>query len=153
MGLPNAILPYAMAGSLVLWLIAEDEGRDSRSRVLGLVSSVILAFLFAEEGRDYHWWISDAFLVGLAAEAIAFASALLGPSRPRTAALGATTTLRRPDCRCSGPLFAHWRVEERCRDLRPNRILRSSKSNLLTNPAKHGCRDVEKNSGRRRGPL
>ncbi len=80
--LVNAILPYSMAGAFFFWLIAEDRERGSRSRVLGLVSSAILALLFAGEERDYHWWISGAFLVGLAAEGIAFAGALLGPLIP-----------------------------------------------------------------------
>ncbi len=37
----NAILTYALAGALVLWLIAED--RERSSRVLGFVSDAILA--------------------------------------------------------------------------------------------------------------
>jgi hypothetical protein len=74
----NAILPYAMAGAFFFWLIAEDREGSSRSRVLSLVSSVILALLFAGEDRDYHWWISGFVLVGLAAEGIA----LLGPLIP-----------------------------------------------------------------------
>ena len=52
------------------------------SRVLGLVSEVILALFFAGEDRDYHWWISRFVLVRLAAEGIALASALLGPLIP-----------------------------------------------------------------------
>ncbi len=80
MDLLNAILPYAMAGAFLFWLIAED--REGSSRVLGLVSAVILALLFAGEDRDYHWWISGFVLVGLAAEGIALASALLGPLIP-----------------------------------------------------------------------
>jgi len=82
--LVNAILPYAMAGAFFFWLIAEDREGSSRSRVLNLVSSVILALLFAGEDRDYHWWISRFVLVGLAAEGIALASALLGPLLPGT---------------------------------------------------------------------
>ena len=75
----NAILPYAMAGAFFFWLIAEDRERSSRSRVLRLVSAAILAVFFAGEDRDYHWWISRFVLVGLAAEGIALAVALLGP--------------------------------------------------------------------------
>jgi hypothetical protein len=60
--LVNAILAYIMDGS---------------SRVLSFVSSVILAFFFAGEDRDYHWWISCFVLGGLAAEGIAFALVLL----------------------------------------------------------------------------
>ncbi len=82
MELVNAILPYAMAGAFFFWLIAEDREGSSRSRVLSLVSSVILVLLFAGEDRDYHWWISRFVLVGLAAEGIALASALLGPLIP-----------------------------------------------------------------------
>ncbi len=78
----NAILPYAMAGTFLLWLIAEDREGSSRSRVLGLVSSAILALFFAGEDRDYHWWISRFVLLALAAEGIAFASALLGALVP-----------------------------------------------------------------------
>ena len=62
--LVNAILPYPMAGAFFFWLIAEDREGSSRSRVLNLVSSVILALLFAGEDRDYHWWISRFVLVG-----------------------------------------------------------------------------------------
>ncbi len=80
--LVNAILPYAMAGTFFFWLIAEDREESSRSRVLSLVSSAILALLFAGEDRDYHWWISGFVLVGLVAEGIALASALLGPLIP-----------------------------------------------------------------------
>jgi hypothetical protein len=76
--LVNAILPYAMAGTFFFWLIAEDREESSHSRVLGLVSAVILALFFAGEDRDYHWWISRFVLLGLAAEGIALASALLG---------------------------------------------------------------------------
>ena len=75
----NAILPYAMAGAFFFWLIAEDREGGSRSRVLRLVSSAILALFFAGEDRDYHWWITRFVLLGLAAEGIALASALLGP--------------------------------------------------------------------------
>ncbi len=78
----NAILPYAMAGALFFWLIAEDREGSSRSRVLNLVSEVILALFFAGEDRDYHWWISRFVLLGLAVEGIALASALLGPLIP-----------------------------------------------------------------------
>jgi hypothetical protein len=80
--LVNAILPYAMAGAFFFWLIAEDREGGSRSRVLGLVSSVILALLFAGEDRHYHWWISGFVLVALATEGIALAVALLGPLIP-----------------------------------------------------------------------
>jgi hypothetical protein len=80
--LVNAILPYSMAGAFFFWLIAEDREGSPRSRVLSLVSAVILALLFAGEDRDYHWWISGFVLVGLAAEGIALASALLGPLIP-----------------------------------------------------------------------
>ena len=73
----NAILPYAMAGAFVFWLIAEDQEEGS-SRVLSSVSAVILALLLGGEDRDYHWWISGFVLVGLAAEGIALAIALLG---------------------------------------------------------------------------
>jgi hypothetical protein len=73
--LVNAILAYIMAGAFVLWLIAEDQ--DGSSRVLSFVSCVILAFFFAGEDRDYHWWISCFVLGGLAAEGIAFALVLL----------------------------------------------------------------------------
>ena len=52
------------------------------SRVLGLVSEVILALLFAGEERGYHWWISGFVLVGLATEVIALGIALLGPIIP-----------------------------------------------------------------------
>ena len=82
MDLLNAILPYAMAGALFFWLIAEDQEGSSPSRVLNLVSQVILALFFAGEQRDYHWWISRFVLLGLAAEGIALASALLGPLIP-----------------------------------------------------------------------
>ena len=78
----NAILPYAMAGTFFFWLIAEDREGSSRSRVLSLVSSAILALFFAGEDRDYHWWISRFVLLGLAALGIALASALLGPLIP-----------------------------------------------------------------------
>src|SRR5215210_3863085 len=78
----NAILPYAMAGAFFFWLIAEDLEGSSRSRVLNLVSAVILALFFAGAERDYHWWISRFVLLGLAAEGIALASALLGPLIP-----------------------------------------------------------------------
>jgi hypothetical protein len=78
----NAILPYAMAGAFFFWLIAEDREGDSPSRILGLVSEVILALFFAGEDRDYHWWISRFVLLGLAALVIALASALLGPLIP-----------------------------------------------------------------------
>ena len=80
----NAILPYTMAGAFVLWLIAEGQEEGS-SRVLSFVSAVILAVLCGGEDRDYHWWISGFVLVGLAAEGIALATALLGlviPSPP-----------------------------------------------------------------------
>ena len=83
--LVNAILPYSMAGAFFFWLIAEDREGRPRSRVLSLVSAVILALLFAGEDRDYHWWISGFVLVGLATEGIALATALLGlviPSPP-----------------------------------------------------------------------
>jgi peptidoglycan/LPS O-acetylase OafA/YrhL len=80
--LVNAILPYAMAGAFFFWLIAEDREGSSRSRVLGLVSAMILALLFAGEDRDYHWWISRFVLVWLAALGIALAVALLGPLIP-----------------------------------------------------------------------
>jgi hypothetical protein len=66
--LVNAILPYAMAGAFFFWLIAEDREGSSHSRVLNLVSAVILALLFAGEDRDYYWWISRFVLVGLTAE-------------------------------------------------------------------------------------
>jgi len=69
-------------GAFFFWLIAEDREESSRSRVLSLVSSAILALLFAGEDRDYHWWISGFVLVGLVAERIALASALLGPLIP-----------------------------------------------------------------------
>ena len=82
MDLLNAILPYAMAGALLFWLIAEDREGSSRSRILGLVSDVILALLFAGEERDYHWWISGFLLVGLGALGIALGGALLGPLIP-----------------------------------------------------------------------
>ena len=82
MDLLNAILPYAMAGDLLFWLIAEDLEGSSRSRILGLVSDVILALLFAGEDRDYHWWISGFLLVGLGALGIALGGALLGPLIP-----------------------------------------------------------------------
>ncbi len=82
MDLINAILPYAMAGAFVLWLIAEDREGNSRSRVLGLVGAVILALVFVGEDRDYHWWISGFVLVGLAAEGIALGVALLGQVIP-----------------------------------------------------------------------
>ena len=75
----NAILPYAMAGAFFFWLIAEDQEGSSRSRVLRLVSSLILALFFAGEERDYHWWITRFVLLGLAAEGIALASALASP--------------------------------------------------------------------------
>ena len=78
----NAILPYAMAGAFFFWLIAEDREGGSRSRVLRLVSCALLALFFAREDRDYHWWISGFVLVGLVAEGIALASALLGPLIP-----------------------------------------------------------------------
>ena len=78
----NAILPYAMAGAFFFWLIAEDREGSSRSRVLSLVSAVILALPFAGEDRDYHWWISGFLLVGLAALGIALGGALLGPLIP-----------------------------------------------------------------------
>ena len=78
----NTILPYAMAGAFFFWLIAEDREGESPSRVLGLVSEVILALFFAGEQRDYHWWISRFVLLGLAAEGLALASALLGPLIP-----------------------------------------------------------------------
>ncbi len=78
MDLLHAILPYAMAGALLFWLIAEDREGSSRSRVLSLVSDVILALLFAGEDLDYHWWISGSFLIGLAALGIALGGALLG---------------------------------------------------------------------------
>ena len=82
MDLLNAILPYAMAGAFLFWLIAEDREEGSRSRVLGLVSSLILAVFFAGEDRDYHWWITRFVLLGLAAEGIALASALFGLLSP-----------------------------------------------------------------------
>ena len=82
----NAILPYAMAGAFVLWLIAENqEEEEGSSRVLSFVSAVILAVLCGGGDRDYHWWISGFVLVGLATEGIALATALLGlviPSPP-----------------------------------------------------------------------
>ncbi len=78
----NAILPYAMAGAFFFWLIAEDREGRSRSRVLRLVSSAILALFFAGEDRDYHWWITRFVLLGLAALGLALASALLGPLIP-----------------------------------------------------------------------
>src|SRR5215208_2266675 len=74
----NAILPYAMAGTFFFWLIAEDREGSSRSRVLRLVSSLILALFFAGEERDYHWWITRFVLLGIAS-ASALAVALLGP--------------------------------------------------------------------------
>ena len=80
----NAILPYTMVGAFVFWLIAEAQEEGS-SRVLNFVSAVILAVLCGGEDRDYHWWISGFDLVGLAAEGIALATALLGlviPSPP-----------------------------------------------------------------------
>ena len=80
----NAILPYTMVGAFVLWLIAEGQEEGS-SRVLSFLSAVILAVLCGGGDRDYHWWISGFFLVGLAAEGIALATALLGlvlPSPP-----------------------------------------------------------------------
>jgi hypothetical protein len=78
----NAILPYTMAGAFVLWLIAEDQEKSSRSRILSFVSAVILALLFAGEERDYHWWISSCVLVGLVAEGIALATGLFGAVVP-----------------------------------------------------------------------
>jgi hypothetical protein len=63
--LVNAILPYAMAGAFVIWLIAEDQAGSSRSRVLSHVSAVILALLFVGEQRDYHWWSRASFWSGL----------------------------------------------------------------------------------------
>jgi hypothetical protein len=78
----NAILPYTMAGAFLFWLIAEDREAGSRSRVLSLVSAVILALLFTGEDRDYHWWISRFVLVALAAEGITLAVALLGALIP-----------------------------------------------------------------------
>ena len=72
----NAILPHTMAGAFVLWLIAEAQEEGS-SRVLSFVSAVILAVLCGGEDRDYHWWISGFVLVGLAAEGVALASALI----------------------------------------------------------------------------
>jgi hypothetical protein len=78
----NTIFPYAMAGAFFFWLIAEDREVGSRSRVLRLVASAILALFFAGEDRDYHWWIARFVLLGLAAEGIALASALLGPLIP-----------------------------------------------------------------------
>ena len=82
MDLLNELLAYTMAGAFVLWLIAEDQERSSRSRVLSFVSAVILGLLFVGEDRDYHWWISGFLLVGLGAEGIAFATALLGLAIP-----------------------------------------------------------------------
>ena len=81
----NAILPYTMAGAFVFWLIAEAQQEEGSSRVLSFVSTLILAVLCGGEDRDYHWWISGFVLLGLAAEGIALASALLGlviPSPP-----------------------------------------------------------------------
>ena len=81
----NAILPYTMAGAFVFWLIAEAQQEEGSSRVLSFVSTLILAVLCGGEDRDYHWWISGFVLVGLAAEGIALATALLGlviPSPP-----------------------------------------------------------------------
>lgn len=80
MDLANAILAYAMAGALVLWLIGED--REGSSRVLGFVSAVIVALLLVGEDREYQWWISGFVLVVLAAVGIAVALALLGPVIP-----------------------------------------------------------------------
>ncbi len=80
--LVNAILAYAMAGAFVLWLIAEDREREGSSRVLGLVSAVIIALLLVGEDRDYHWWISGFVFVVLAAEGITLAIALLGAVIP-----------------------------------------------------------------------
>ena len=82
MDLLNALLAYTMAGAFVLWLIAEDQERSSRSRVLRFFAAVILALLFVGEDRDYHWWITRFVVLGLAAEGIALASALLGPLIP-----------------------------------------------------------------------
>ena len=73
----NAILPYTMAGAFVFWLIVEAREEGS-SRVLSFVSAVILAVLCGGEDRDYPWWISGFVMVGLAAEGIALATALLG---------------------------------------------------------------------------
>ncbi|MDQ4128707.1 MAG: hypothetical protein M3151_12285 [Actinomycetota bacterium] len=73
----NAILAYAMAAAFVLWLIGED--REGSSRVLGLVSSTIIALLFVGEDREDQWWISGFVLVVLASLGFAVATALLGP--------------------------------------------------------------------------
>ena len=78
--LANAILAYAMAGGFVLWLIGED--REESSRVLGLVSAVIVALLLVGDDREYQWWISGFVLVVLAAVGIAMAIALLGSLIP-----------------------------------------------------------------------
>lgn len=76
----NAVLAYAMAGAFVLWLIGED--REGSSRVLALVSSVIVTLLFVGEDREDQWWISGFVLVVLAALGFAVAIALLGPVVP-----------------------------------------------------------------------
>ena len=75
--LANAIVAYAMAGAFVLWLIGED--REGSSRVLSLVSAVIIAVLFVGEDREYQWWISGFVLVVLVALGFAVTIALLGP--------------------------------------------------------------------------
>ncbi len=80
MDLVNAILAYAMAGAFVLWLIGED--REGSSRVLGLVSSAIVALLFVGEDREDQWWLSGFVLVVLAAIGLAVAIALLRPVIP-----------------------------------------------------------------------
>ena len=80
--LVNSILAYVMAGALVFWLIGEDRERERSSRLLGLVAALIVALLFVEEDREYHWWISGFVLVVLAAEVIALGIALLGPLIP-----------------------------------------------------------------------
>lgn len=74
MDLANAILAYAMAGGFVLWLIGED--REGSSRVLGLVSTAIVALLLVGEYREYQWWISGFVVVVLAALGTAVARRL-----------------------------------------------------------------------------
>ncbi len=90
MDLANAILAYAMAGALVLWLIGEDrQEEEGSSRVLGLVSATIVAVLLVGEDREEQgWWIPGfvVVVVVVGALGVAVALGLLGaliiPGRP-----------------------------------------------------------------------